>query len=92
MLSFASDERAACFWAFYYEENVSREQESFFDACGDFLKRKSHHQERERGKGKKAKKQGYSIESSIRWNEREMRRMARVVAKKEWMFLFLTLY
>jgi hypothetical protein len=29
MLSFASDERAACFWAFYYEENVSRERVFF---------------------------------------------------------------
>ena len=56
MLSFASDERAACFWAFYYEENVSREQESFFDACGDFLKRKSHHQEREREEKEKRQK------------------------------------
>jgi len=41
-------------------------------------------------KRKKAKKRVVDIES-IRWNERETRRMARVVVKKEWMFLFFTL-
>ena len=46
-----------------------------------------NHKRRE--KGKKAKKR-VDIES-IRWNERETRRMARVVVKKEWMFLFFTL-
>jgi protein required for attachment to host cells len=62
--------------ALFYEENFEE----------------NHKREEKR---KKAKKRVVDIESirieSIRWNERETRRMARVVVKKEWMFLFFTL-
>jgi len=50
----------------------------------------NHKREEQRGKRRKSASISNRIES-IRWNERETRRMARVVVKKEWMFLFFTL-